>query len=82
MVHALTDIQANAFKGGSVSVLGIVENGVGLPVENPNLGENTLTSVESVKHLIQTGEIQVPATLEDTKDFLEECGMTTDFLAE
>lgn len=82
VVQALTDIQANAFKGGTVSVLGIVENGVGLPVENPNLGENVVASVESVKHLIQTDEIHVPATLEDTKVFLETHRMNSDFLGE
>lgn len=80
--QALTDIQANQFKGGLVSVLGIVENGVGLPVENPNLTENVMTSVESVEHLIQTGEIKVPATLEETKAFLEATGMDSSFLVE
>ena len=80
VVQALTDIQANAFKCGSVSVLGIMENGVGLPVENPNLTENVVASVESVKHLIQTGEIEVPVTLEEVKTFLMECGMDATFL--
>lgn len=80
--QALTDIQANAFKGGSVSVLGIMENGVGLPQDNPNLTENVVASVESVKHLIQTGEIEVPATLEKVKAFLTECGMDSSFLVE
>ena len=61
-------------------MLGIVENGVGLPLENPNLGENIITSVESVKHLIQTDEIHVPATLEETITFLTECGMDSSFL--
>ena len=82
VVQALTDIQANQFKGGSVSVLGIMENGVGLPQDNPNLTENVVASVESVKHLIQTGEIVVPATLEDTKEFLETHRMNPDFLGE
>ena len=80
VVQALTDIQANQFKGGSVSVLGIMENGVGLPLENPNLAENVVASVESVKHLIQTDEIHVPATLEETITFLTECGMDSSFL--
>ena len=80
VVQALTDIQNNQFKGGSVSVLGIMENGVGLPLENPNLAENVVASVESVKHLIQTDEIHVPATLEDTKAFLEANGMDSSFL--
>lgn len=80
--QALTDIQANQFKGGTVSVLGIAENGVGLPQDNPNLTKNVLETVESVKHLIETGEIVVPATLEDTKEFLETHRMNPDFLGE
>ena len=82
VVQALTDIQANQFKGGLVSVLGIMENGVGLPQDNPNLTENVVDSVESVKHLIQTGEIVVPATLEETMTFLTEYGMDASFLGE
>ena len=80
--QALTDIQANQFKGGTVSVLGIAENGVGLPQDNPNLTKNVLETVESVKHLIETGEIVVPATLEDTKEFLQTHRMNHDFLGE
>lgn len=82
VVQALTDIQNNQFKGGSASVLGIVENGVGLPQDNQNLAENVMDSVESVKHLIQTGEIVVPATLEETMTFLTEYGMDASFLGE
>ena len=76
--QALTDIQADNFKGGSSSVLGITENGVGLPSKNPNLADNVLETVESVKHLIQIGEIEVPASLEETKAFLEANGMSSD----
>ena len=76
--QALVDIQADNFKGGSSSVLGITENGVGLPTTNPNLADNVIETIESVKHLIQIGEIEVPASLEDTKAFLEANGMSSD----
>ena len=80
--QALTDIQANQFKGGTTTTLGISENGVGLPLENPNLTDNVITTVESVKELIEAGEIVVPATLEETKQFLNEKGMDSSFLME
>lgn len=76
--QALVDIQADNFKGGSSSVLGIVENGVGLPTTNPNLADNVNETIESVKHLIQIGEIEVPASLDETKAFLEANGMSSD----
>lgn len=80
--QALADIQANNFNGGSSSVLGIEQAGVGLPVENPNLEEHITTTIESVKHLVATGEIQVPAALEETKAFIEAYGMDSSFLTE
>ena len=78
--QALADIQADNFKGGTVSVLGIAENGVDLPTVNPNLADNVIETVETVKELIQAGQIQVPATLEETKQFLTERSMNNDFL--
>ena len=80
--QALSDIQSNQFKGGTTSVLGIAENGVGLPAKNPNLEANVIETVETVKELIEAGEIVVPATLEEAKAFLEEKGMDSDFLKE
>ena len=80
--QALTDIESDSFKGGTTHVLGIVENGVGLPLENPNLTDNIITTVESVKELIEAGEIIVPATLEETKQFLNEKGMDSSSLKE
>ena len=80
--QALADIQADNFKGGTIDVLGVVENGVDLPAENPNLADNVIETVETVKELIQAGKIQVPDTLEETKQFLTERGMDNDFLNE
>ena len=80
--QALEDIQADNFKGGSTNVLGVVENGVGLPSENPNLTDNVLETVEAVKELIEAGQVKVPATLEETKQFLAEHGMVDSFLEE
>lgn len=76
--QALMDIQNNAFKGGSSSVLGVAENGVGLPITNPNLTDNIIETIKSIEHLVQTGEIKVPASLDETKAFLIECGMSAD----
>lgn len=79
----LTSIDNAVLSGAEVVITpGFAENGVGLPQDNPNLTKNVLETVESVKHLIQTGEIEVPATLEETKTFLEECGMDSSFLTE
>ena len=80
--QALSDIQSNQFKGGTTSVLGIAENGVGLPAKNPNLEANVIETVETVKELIEAGEIIVPATFEETKVFLKEKGMDSSFLKE
>ena len=71
----LVDILNGEFDGGTSQVLGVAENGVGLPVNNPNLDSNVIETIESVKHLIETEEIVVPATLEETQAFVAEHGM-------
>ncbi len=48
------------FPGGERIVMDATSNGVGLPQENPNLSEDTMTKVNKVFELIQSGEIQVP----------------------
>ena len=47
-------------------------NGVGLPQENPNLSEDTITKVNKVFELIQSGEIQVPDSVETLEAYLIE----------
>ncbi len=48
------------FKGG-ISELGLADNGVGLPADNPNVPEDVLKQVEEYKQKIINGEITVPA---------------------
>lgn len=58
------------FKGGEVFTLGINDNGVGLPQENPNLSEDTMAKVSEVVEQIKNGEVVVPSTLDDLNTFL------------
>ena len=58
------------FKGGQVFTLGIKENGVGLPNENPNLSEDTIAKVEGVSEEVKDGKVQVPSTVEELETFL------------
>lgn len=58
------------FKGGEVFTLGINDNGVGLPQENPNLSEDTITKVSEVVEQIKNGDVVVPSSLEDLHEFL------------
>lgn len=58
------------FKGGQKFTLGINDNGVGLPQENPNLSEDTIAKVSEVVEKIKNGEVVVPSTLDDLNTFL------------
>ena len=58
------------FKGGKVFTLGINDNGVGLPQENPNLSKDTIAKVSEVVEQIKNGEVVVPSTLDDLNTFL------------
>lgn len=60
------------FKGGEVFTLGIAQNGVGLPITNPNLAPETLDKVEEVLLKVKNGEIKVPSTIEELEQFLVE----------
>ena len=50
----------------------VQSNGVGLPKTNPNLSEETSSKVNEVFELIQSGEIQVPSSVESLDAFLTE----------
>ncbi len=58
------DLSEGKWNGGEVVHLGLAENGVGLPAENPNISEDVLAEVESYKEKIVNGEITVAETLE------------------
>lgn len=60
------------FPGGERIVMDATSNGVGLPQENPNLSEDTMTKVNKVFELIQSGEIQVPDSVETLEAYLIE----------
>lgn len=48
------------FKGGEIRSLGLKENGVGLPEENPNVSADILAQVAEYEAKIVSGEIVVP----------------------
>ncbi len=54
------DLVEGNFKAGLVE-LGLKENGVGLPENNPNIPADVLKKVEEYKEKIVSGEIEVPA---------------------
>lgn len=60
------------FKGGTSHLMNATSNGVGLPEENPNLTKETMTQVQEVFQLIQSGDLVVPQSVEDLDAFLTE----------
>lgn len=51
------------FPGGQTVMFSIANNGVGLPSENPNLSEETMTTVNTVYEKVKSGEITVSETI-------------------
>ena len=70
MKQHLDNYMNDEFKGGEVFTLGINDNGVGLPQENPNLSEDTIAKVSEVVEQIKNGDVVVPSSLEDLQEFL------------
>lgn len=60
------------FKGGEVIVMDYAQDGVGLPLENPNLTEATIGQLKEVEKVLNVGGVKVPSTLEELHSFLEE----------
>lgn len=54
------DLAEGNFQGGKIVALGLAENGVGLPEENPNVPQEVLDLVNEYKDKIVNGEITVP----------------------
>ena len=69
------------FRGGEVFTLGIVEDGVGLPSENPNLSQDVIEKVEETLQKIKNGEVVVPSSLEELEIFLDDCGYSVEGLS-
>jgi len=63
MIQVSQSLVDGTFAPGVVS-LGIKENGVGLPEENPNLSQEVLDKVKEFSDKIVAGEITVPETPE------------------
>lgn len=51
------------FPGGEAVTFSIANDGVGLPAENPNLDEETVTTVNEVYNKVKSGEITVKETI-------------------
>ena len=69
------------FKGGQVFTLGITDNGVGIPSENPNLSDDTIAKVEETMKQVKDGAVAVPSSLEDLHWFLNDYGYSVDGVA-
>ncbi|MCF6093167.1 BMP family protein [Microaerobacter geothermalis] len=55
------DLIDGKYQGGQIVSLGLKENAVGLPENNPNIPEDVLMQVEEYKQKIISGEIVVPS---------------------
>ena len=77
----LTNYINEDFKGGEVFTLGISDNGVGIPSENPNLTEDTVAKVSETMEQVKNGEVAVPSSLEQLEDFLAEYDYFVDGVA-
>ncbi|SDX75689.1 BMP family protein [Paenibacillus sp. CF384] len=53
--------QEGTFPGGQTLTFDIKNDGVGLPAENPNLSEDTMTKVNEVSAKMKSGDIKVAA---------------------
>lgn len=60
------------FKGGEVITMDFQQDGVGLPIENPNLTEATIEALKEVGKALGNGTIKVPSTVEELELFLNE----------
>lgn len=47
------------FPGGQTLIFDITNDGIGLPQENPNLSDDTMSKVEEVIELVKSGDIKV-----------------------
>lgn len=57
--NTIKDFTEGAFNGGQSLVFTAANDGVGIPSENPNLSDETMAIVETVKAKIKSGEIVV-----------------------
>lgn len=69
---ALDDVAQGEFAGGDIIVMDAKSNGVGIPLENPNLTAETLEKIQSALTLMKNDELKIPQTAEELKLFLAE----------
>lgn len=60
------------FKGDKVTTMTIKEDGVGLPLNNPNLSENTIGQINEVIKVMKEGGVEIPTSKEDLINFLNQ----------
>ena len=60
----------NKFPGGQIITLSLKENGVGIPVQNPNLAAGVVAKLDQAKNDIKSGKITVPKTQAELDAFL------------
>ena len=60
------------FEGGQVITMDYMQDGVGLPIENPNLTEATMETLKEVGKALGNGTVKVPSTIEELESFLAE----------
>ena len=60
------------FEGGQVITMDYMQDGVGLPIDNPNLTEATMETLKEVGKALGNGTVKVPSTIEELESFLAE----------
>lgn len=69
-IYQVSDLTLNGkFPGGTLTVLGLKEDGVGIAPTQVNIPKDVLTKVDEYKDKIIKGEIKVPATKEEFEQF-------------
>jgi basic membrane protein A len=74
--YVLSYLEGN-FPGGTQIVMDAKNGGVGLPAENPNLAENTISKADEALKGMADGSIVVPSTVDELTTYLEGLGYTT-----
>ena len=69
--EVLTQWLSGEFPSGETLIMDATVDGVGLPTENANISEETLSIIEEVKALMKQGEIKVPSTQEELDEYLK-----------
>ncbi len=74
---AIDEIITNDFKGGQSIILDSTRNGVGLPLENPNLSKKALNAYNMAFDAVANGDVVVPTSIDELETFLGEYNYET-----